>query len=122
MYAPPPWLIAVGVILTSIAVAGALYAWPWSRQRRRIGVATLAAAVAFLVWRGALVIANGANLDIDYPVLLGLSFEDIRTGVMVFLFAALALGVGVDQAEPARRVVTTAGLAGFAAILVDRFV
>lgn len=122
MYAPAPWLITVGVILTSIAVAGALYAWPWSRQRRRIIVATIAAAAAFLVWRGALIIANGANLDVDYPLLLGLSFEDIGTGVMAFVFAALALGLGIDRAEPARRVVTSAGLVGAAAIFVDRFV
>jgi urea transporter len=122
MYAPPPWLITVGAILTAVAAAGALYAWPWSRDRRRIVVATIAAVVAFLIWRGALIIANGANLDIDYPLLLGLSFEDIGTGIMAFVFAALALGLGIDRAEPARRVVTSAGLVGAAAILVDRFV
>jgi hypothetical protein len=122
MYAPPAWLITLGAILTGAAVAGALYAWPWSRQPRRIVVATFAAVIAFLIWRGALIIANGANLDVDYPLLLGLSFEDIGSGVMAFLFAALALGLGIDRAEPARRVVTSAGLVGAAAILVDRFV
>lgn len=122
MYAPPPWLIALGAIFTALAVVGALYAWPWSRQCRRIVVAAVAAVAGFLIWRGALIIANGANLDIDYSLLLGLSFEDIATGVMTFLFAALALGLGIDRAEPARRVVTTAGLVGAATILVDRFV
>ena len=122
MYAPPPWLIALGAVLIALAVAGALYAWPWSRQPRRIVVATIASVVAFLIWRGALIIANGANLDVDYPLLLGLSFEDIGTGIMAFLFAALALGLGIDRAEPARRVVTSAGLVAAAAIFVDRFV
>ena len=122
MYAPPPRLIALGVVLTSLAVAGGLYAWPWSRQRRRIVIASLAAGVAFTVWRGALIIANGVNLDVDYPLLLGLSFEDIGTGVMVFLFAALTLGLGLDQAQTARRVVTSAGIAGAAAMLIDRFI
>ena len=122
MYAPPPWLIALGAILTAIAVAGALYAWSWSRDRRRIAIATAVTVVAFLVWRAALIIANGANLDVDYPVLLGLSFEDIGSGVMAFLFVALALGLGLDRLEPAHRVITSAGLAGAAAILVDRFV
>ena len=122
MYAPPPWLIALGAILTALAVSGVLYAWKGSRDRRRIVIATAASLVAFLVWRGALIIANGANLDIDYPLLLGLSFEDIGTGVMVFLGASLALGLGPDAAEPAKRVVTSAGLAGAAAIIVDRFV
>ena len=122
MYAPPPWLIALGAILTALAVSCVLYAWKGSRDRRRIVIATAASLIAFLVWRGALIIANGANLDIDYPLLLGLSFEDIGTGVMVFLGASLALGLGSDAAEPAKRVVTSAGLAGAAAIIVDRFV
>ena len=122
MYAPPAGVIAVGAILTALAVSGALYAWPWSRDRRRIPVVTGAAVLAFLVWRGALIIANGTNLDIDYPVLLGLSFEDIGTGVMTFLFAALALGLGVDRTESAQRVVVCAGVAALAAIAVDRFV
>src|SRR5436190_9984974 len=77
VYAPPPWLIALGAGLTGIAVAGVLYAWQGSRDRRRIAVAAIASMIGFLVWRGALIIANGANLDVDYPVLLGLSFEDI---------------------------------------------
>ena len=122
MYAPPPWLLALGAILTGLAAAVALYAWPWSRERRRILVATVAAALAFVIWRGALIVANGVNLDVDYPVLLGLSFEDIGTGVMVFLATALALGLGVDRMEPARRVVTSAGLASVGALLVDRFI
>jgi urea transporter len=65
---------------------------------------------------------NGANLDINYPLLLGVSFEDIASSVMAFLCAALAIGLGIDRAEPARRVVTSPGLVGAAAILVDRFV
>jgi hypothetical protein len=122
MYAPPPLLIAIGATLTGLVVASALYAWPWSRPRRRTLVGTVAAVAAFLVWRAALIIANGANLDIDYPVLLGLSFEDIGSGVMAFVFTALALGLGFDRAEPARNVVACAALVGAAAILVDRFV
>src|SRR6267378_3558423 len=91
IYAPPLWLIVLGAVLTALAVAVFLYAWPPSRDRRRIVVGAVAAVAAFLMWRVALVIANGANLDVDYPVLLGLSFEDIGSGVMAFLFAALAL-------------------------------
>lgn len=122
MYEAPPWLLALGVLLTSIAAAGALYAWPSSRERRRIVIAAVATGAAFLVWRAALIIANGVNLDIDYSLLLGLSFEDLGTAVMVFLFAAVALGLGTDQAQPAKRVVTSAGLASVAAMLVDRFI
>jgi len=53
---------------------------------------------------------------------LGLSFEDIGSGVMAFLFAALAFGLVTDRAEAAQRVVTSAALVGAAAMLVDRFV
>ena len=81
-----------------------------------------AAVAAFLVWRGALIFADGANFDIDYPLLLGLSFEDIGSGVMAFLFAALAFGFGTDRSQPALFVVRSAALVGAAAMLVDRFV
>jgi hypothetical protein len=95
---------------------------PWSRAPRRVLTAAVASVIAFLVWRGALIIANGANFDVDYPLLLGLSFEDIGSGVMAFVFTGLALGLGAEAAQPARSVVTSAGLAGLAAMLVDRFV
>lgn len=85
-------------------------------------VGAIAALAAFLLWRGALIYADGANFDIDYPLLLGLSFEDIGSGVMAFLFTALAFGLGTDRAEPAQLVVKSAALVGAAAILVDRFV
>ena len=122
IYAPPLWLIVLGAVLTALAVAVFLYAWPPSRDRRRIVVGAVAAVAAFLTWRVALIIANGANLDVDYPVLLGLSFEDIGSGVMAFLFAALAFGLGADRAQPAQLVVKCAALVGGGAILVDRFV
>ena len=99
-----------------------LYAWPPSRDRRRIVVGAAAALAAFLLWRGALIYADGANFDIDYPLLLGLSFEDIGTGVMAFLFTALAFGLVTDRSDSAQRVVTSAALVGAAAMLVDRFV
>jgi len=122
MYAPPPSLIAVGVVLTGLMSAGALYAWPWSRQPRRVVVGALSAAVAFLVWRGALIFADGSNFDIDYQLLLGLSYEDIGSGVLAFAFATLAFGFGADRAEAAGRVVASAALVGAAAMFVDRFV
>jgi hypothetical protein len=122
MYAPPAWLIALGAVATGLGVGVALYLWPPTRDTRRIGVAAIASIVGFLVWRAALITANGANLDVDYDVLLGLSFEDIGSGVMSFLATALALGLGMDRGELAGRVVRTAALAGIAAMLVDRFV
>lgn len=122
MYAPPPWLIAVGALLVALASAGALYAWPRSRQRRRIVIGAAAGVLSFLLWRGVLISANGANFDIDYPLLLGLSYEDIGSGIMAFLFAALAFGLWTDRSERAEQVVKSAALVGAAAMIVDRFV
>jgi hypothetical protein len=122
MYAPPVWLIVLGAGLVGLVVAGALYAWPPTREGRRIVVGSVAAVAAFLLWRSALIIADGANFDVDYPVLLGLSFEDIGSGVMAFLFAALAFGLGTDRAQPAQLVVKSAAIVATAVMLVDRFV
>ena len=121
MYSPPAWLIALGAVATGLGVGVALYVWPPSRDARRIGVAAVASVVGFLAWRAALIIANGANFDVDYDVLLGLSFEDIGSGVMAFVATALALGLGMDRRELAGRLIRTAALAGIAAMLVDRF-
>ena len=122
MYAPPPWLIATGAVLTGAVVAGTLYVWSRPRDGRRIAVGAVASVAGFLAWRAALIIANGANLDVDYDVLLGLSFEDIGSGVMAFAFTALTLGLWIERSETAKHVVTAAGIAGLAAIFVDRFV
>src|SRR5260370_16473266 len=118
MYAPPPWLIAVGALLVALASAGALYAWPRSRQRRRIVIGAAAGVLSFLLWRGVLISANGANFDIDYPLLLGLSYEDIGSGIMAFLFAALAFGLWTDRSKPAEQVVKIPAPPGPPAILV----
>ena len=93
------------------------------RSSRRLGSGWCAAAVvSFLLWRGVLISANGANFDIDYPLLLGLSYEDIGSGIMAFLFAALAFGLWSDHGERAEQVVKSAALFGAAATIVDRFV
>ena len=93
------------------------------RSSRRLGSGWCAAAVvSFLLWRGVLISANGANFDIDYPLLLGLSYEDIGSGIMAFLFAALAFGLWSDRGERAEHVVKSAALVGTAAMFVDRFV
>ncbi len=122
MYAPPPWLIVLGALLVAAASAGALYLWPWSRHRRRMLIGVAAAVLSFLLWRGVLISANGANFDIDYPLLLGLSYEDIGSGIMAFVFAAIVFGLWSDRTQRAEQVVKSAALVGAAAILVDRFV
>ncbi len=52
---------------------------------------------AFLVWRGVLISVNGGNLDVDNPLFLGLSSEDVGSGVMAFAFSAAAFGMLTDR-------------------------
>ena len=63
----------------------------------------------------------GANLDVDNQVLLGLSAEDVGSGVLAFLFTALPLGLVIDRTAPAQRVARTALIAGVLAMAADRF-
>lgn len=122
MYEPPVGLVAVGAILVGLASGGALYAWPWSRERRRFVVGSVATVLAFVAWRGVLISVNGGNLDVDNPLFLGLSYEDVGSAVMAFAFSAVAFGLITDRAASAERVVKAAALAGAMAMLVDRFV
>src|SRR5438094_2716681 len=95
---------------------------PGSRPRRRFGTAAIATFVAWILWRVVLQLSNGDNLDVDNPLLLGLSAQDIGSGVLAFLLTALPMGLFSEREEPAHRVIATAGIAGALAILVDRFI
>ena len=104
-------------------VAAVLYwRYPWSRQRGRLGTAAIATFVAWILWRLVLQLSNADNLDVDNPLLLGLSAQDVGSGVLAFLLTAVPLGLRSERDEPAHRVVATAAIAGGLAILVDRFI
>ena len=113
----------VGALLAAIVVAAALYSrYPWSRPRRRLGTAATATFVAWLLWRVVLRLSNADNLDVDNPLLLGVSAQDVGSGVLAFLLTAAPLGLLSERDAPAHRVVATAAIAGALAILVDRFI
>ncbi len=116
-------IYVVGALLAAIVVAAVLYwRYPWSRQRGRFGVAAIATFVAWILWRVVLQLSNGDNLDVDNPLLLGLSAQDVGSGVLAFLLTALPMGLVSERDEPAHRMVATAAIAGALAILVDRFI
>ena len=116
-------IYVVGALLAAIVVAAALYwRYPWSRKRGRFGIAAIATFVAWIVWRVVLQLSNADNLDVDNPLLLGLSAQDVGSGVLAFLLTALPMGLMIDRDEPANRVVAIAAIAGALAILVDRFI
>ena len=110
-------------MLAAIVVAAVLYwRYPWSRQRGRFGTAAIATFVAWISWRLVLQLSNADNLDVDNPLLLGLSAQDVGSGVLAFLLTTVPLGLRSDRDEPAHRVVATAAIAGGVAIPVDRFI
>ena len=116
-------IYVVGALLAAIVVAAALYwRYPWSRKRGRYGIAAIATFVTWIVWRVVLQLSNADNLDVDNPLLLGLSAQDVGSGVLAFLLTALPMGLIIDRDEPANRVVAIAAIAGALAILIDRFI
>ena len=116
-------IYVVGALLAAVIVAAVLYwRYPWSRARARFGSAATATFVAWILWRAVLQLSNGDNLDVDNPLLLGLSAQDVGSGVLAFLLTALPMGLVSERDEPAHRMVATAAIAGALAILVDRFI
>jgi hypothetical protein len=116
-------IYVVGALLAAIVVAGVLYwRYPWSRRRGRFGTAAIATFVAWILWRVVLQLSNGDNLDVDNPFLLGLSAQDVGSGILAFLLTALPMALISERDEPAHHVAATAAIAGALAVLVDRFI
>jgi len=63
----------------------------------------------------------GALFDVDAPI-VRVSWADAGSGIFAFVVCVLALGLGRDRQEDARRVVATAAIAGLVAVVLDLFV
>jgi len=113
-------VVIVGPV-AGILVALLLLVWPWGRPRYRFAVAGIATAFGTILWNLALWNANAVNMDVDGPI-LRLNYQDVGSGVLAFAAVALAIGLGTEPAEPARRVITAAGIAGVITMILDLFV
>ena len=82
----------------------------------------MATLVAWTVWHTVLRLSNGENFDVDNPALLGLSAEDVGSGVLAFLLTAVPLGLWWERDLPARYVVAASAIVGAVTIIVDRFI
>jgi hypothetical protein len=110
--------VTVGSVVVSLAILAAL--WPWARQARRLATIGLTTAAGIVIWNVALNLTNATALNVDSPV-LGLSVQDVGSGVAAFVVTGLVLRLGTERAEPAARVLGASGIVGVVTILVDLF-
>jgi hypothetical protein len=80
----------------------------------------LAITVGIIIWNTLLNLTNATFLNVDSPV-LGLSVQDVGSGVGAFLVAALVLRFVADRSASTGRVLGASAVAGFVTVLVDLF-
>ena len=108
-------------VVAGVLAALVLAAWPWARMSRAFAIAGMTTTLGMMAWNSILLMSDTSSLNVDAPV-IGLSWQDVGSGVWAFLATALVLGLIVLPEHPARRVVGAAGIAGLVAMIVDIFV
>jgi len=108
--------VTVGSVVLSLGILSAL--WSWARQVRRLASIGVASTIGIVAWNVALNVGTATGFNVDSPF-LGLSLQDVGSGVLAFAATALALGLLTDRAEPAGRVVGASAIVGLVTILVD---
>lgn len=110
--------VTVGSVVLSLIVLSAL--WSWAREPRRLIAIAVAAAVGIIVWNLALNLTNARALNVDSPV-LGLSAQDVGSGVLAFVATLLALRFVTDRSEPISRILGASAIVGVVTVVVDLF-
>ncbi len=110
----------VSALLAGALVAGVLAIWPWARRRGRFAVAGIATLASWIAWHLLLNATRASGFDIDAPI-IGLSWEDVGSGVVALFLVALVFGLVTERREAAVRVVGAASIAGLIAMLLDLF-
>jgi len=104
------------------AVVTAVFAVrPATRTPRHLIAAAVGTLSGWLAWNFTLHATHATQFDTDAPI-IGVSWADAGSGVLVFAAVALLLGLIVDRDQPAGRVIGMAATAGIAALIVDIFV
>lgn len=111
----------VSAVVAGVLAAVALAVWPWARKRGRFAVAGVATVVGWIAWHLLLNATRATGFDVDAPI-IGLSWEDVGSGVIALFATVLVLGLVTDRREAAVRVVGAACIAGVIAMLLDLFV
>jgi hypothetical protein len=114
----PPVVTYVSAVVAGVLAAGVLAAWPWARRRGRFVVAGIATLVSWIAWHLLLNATRASGFDVDAPV-IGLSWEDVGSGVVALFATVLVLGLITDRREAAVRVVGAASIAGLVSMILD---
>ena len=107
--------------LATAVVAAVFAVRPATRTPPRLIAAAVGTLTGWLAWNFTLHATHATQFDTDAPI-IGVSWADAGSGVLVFAAVALLLGLIVDRDQPAGRVIGMAATAGIAALIVDIFV
>ncbi len=110
--------VTVGSIVLSLVAVAML--WPWTRQLKILITIAVTTTVGIAIWNTALNVANASSLNVDSPI-LGLSAQDVGSGVAAFLITLVGLFFVSQRRESLRQIVSASGLVGLLTILVDLF-
>lgn len=110
--------VIVGSVVLSLAILAAL--WSWTRRLSTLVTIAVTTSVGILLWNLALNVTNASYLNVDSRF-LGLSVQDIGSGVAAFLVTLVVLRFVTDRAAPASRVLGASGVVGVVTLLVDLF-
>lgn len=111
----------VSAVVAGVLAAAALTVWPWARRRGRFAIAGFVTLVGWIAWHLLLNATHATGFDVDAPV-IGLSWEDVGSGVVAVFLVALIFGLVTERRETAFRVVGAASIAGLVAMILDLFV
>lgn len=114
----PASVTYVSAVIAGVLAALALALWPWARKRGRFAVAGGATLVGWVAWHLLLNATRATGFDVDAPI-IGLSWEDVGSGVVALFATVLVLGLVTERQEEAVRVVGAASIAGLIAMLLD---
>jgi hypothetical protein len=110
--------VVVGSVVLGLAVLALLF--EWVRETRTLITIGITTACGIVVWNTLLNVTNASSLNVDSPV-LGLSAQDVGSGIAVFLLTALVMRFATDRTVPLKRVLAASLTVGLVTVVVDLF-
>jgi len=108
--------VIIGSVVLSLAVLAIVF--PWVRHVRTLVTIAMATTIGIVIWNTLLNVTNATSLNVDSPF-LGLSVQDVGSGVAAFVVTALVLRFVTNKDEPVARVIAASAVVGLVTVLVD---